>query len=172
MIYASSQSRLSLDNICQNFTPTSHLVSASAKHKRFILTPSTQIIEQHGRRDKSDQQGGVEVSLTKPTSLSWRLLALLTPFLLSAIFHDPDRALNEFQIPVLQCLQVKPLGAQPNGGGERYRIVLSDTINYVQCMLATQANHVVHDGKLNKCSIVRVKSYNPNTVKGKRYDLY
>lgn len=71
-------------------------------------------------------------------------------------------------MPVLQCLQIKPLGAQPNGGGERYRIVLSDVNNYVQCMLATQANHVVHDGKLVKGCIVRVKSYNPNSVKGKK----
>lgn len=36
-------------------------------------------------------------------------------------------------------------------------------------MLATQANHVVHDGKLVKGCIVRVKSYNPNSVKGKKY---
>lgn len=87
----------------------------------------------------------------------------------SAIFNEPDRAAVEYQVPVLQCLQIKPLQAQPNGGGERYRIVLSDIKNYVQCMLATQANHVVHDGKLVKGCIVRVKSYNPNLVKGKKY---
>jgi len=35
-----------------------------------------------------------------------------------------------------------------------------------------EANHVVHDGKLKKGSIVRLKSYQANFVKGKRYILY
>jgi replication factor A1 len=41
--------------------------------------------------------------------------------------------------------------------------------NYVQCMLATQANHVVHDNKLVRNCIVRVKQYQANAVKGKKY---
>lgn len=36
-------------------------------------------------------------------------------------------------------------------------------------MLATQANHVVHDGKLVKNCILRVKSFQSNSVKGKKY---
>lgn len=59
--------------------------------------------------------------------------------------------------------------AQQPGGGDRYRIVLSDIDNYVQCMLATQANHVVHDGKLVKNCILRLKSAQSNSVKGKKY---
>ncbi|KAI3398201.1 hypothetical protein diail_9678 [Diaporthe ilicicola] len=86
---------------------------------------------------------------------------------LNAIFNDPGRAATQFPVPVLQCLQIKPLAAQQPGGGERYRIVLSDIENYVQCMLATQANHVVHDGKLVKNCIMRVKSFQSNSVKGK-----
>lgn len=69
----------------------------------------------------------------------------------------------------MQCLQIKPLAQQQPGGGERYRIVLSDMDNYVQCMLATQANHVVHDGKLVKNCILRIKSFQSNSVKGKKY---
>ncbi|KAK2615883.1 hypothetical protein N8I77_002606 [Diaporthe amygdali] len=86
---------------------------------------------------------------------------------LNAIFNEPERAAAQFPVPVLQCLQIKPLAAQQPGGGERYRIVLSDIQNYVQCMLATQANHVVHDGKLVKNCILRVKSFQSNSVKGK-----
>ncbi|ROV98558.1 hypothetical protein VSDG_04280 [Cytospora chrysosperma] len=86
---------------------------------------------------------------------------------LNAIFNEPDRAATQYPVPVLQCLQIKPLAAQQPGGGERYRIVLSDIENYVQCMLATQANHVVHDGKLLKNCIVRIKSFQSNSVKGK-----
>jgi hypothetical protein len=32
-----------------------------------------------------------------------------------------------------------------------------------------EANHVVHDGKLKKGSIVRLKQYQANAVKGKRF---
>lgn len=87
---------------------------------------------------------------------------------LAAYFYQPEIAEQQFKVPILQCLQVKPMAAQ-NGAGERYRIVLSDITNYCQCMLATQANHVVHDGKLERGSLVRIKSCNPTSVKGKQY---
>ncbi|RAL64370.1 hypothetical protein DID88_001846 [Monilinia fructigena] len=35
-------------------------------------------------------------------------------------------------------------------------------------MLATQANHVIHDGKLTKGCFIRLKNYQANEVKGKR----
>jgi replication factor A1 len=88
-------------------------------------------------------------------------------------------------------VQIKTLGSTSEGSPERYRLVLSDTRNFVQSMLATrkypgssrlgfishitdtpaEANHVVHDGKLKKGSIVRLKQYQANAVKGKRYSL-
>lgn len=64
-------------------------------------------------------------------------------------------------------MQVKPLVGQ-QGAPERFRVVFSDINNFVQSMLATQANHVVHDGKLRKGCFVRLKSYQANQVKGKR----
>ncbi|RYO92346.1 hypothetical protein DL766_010344 [Monosporascus sp. MC13-8B] len=95
----------------------------------------------------------------------------ITQGALDAIFNDPDHVAQRFPVPVLQCLQIKPLAAQPAAGGagqpERYRVVLSDLSNYVQCMLATQANHVIHDNSLVRGCIVRVKSYQANSVKGK-----
>jgi replication factor A1 len=87
---------------------------------------------------------------------------------LDAIFNDPDRLQRDFPVPVCQCVQIKPLGSQGAGNSERFRIVLSDIQNFVQSMLATQANHVVHEGKLKKGSFVRLKSYQANAVKGKR----
>lgn len=53
--------------------------------------------------------------------------------------------------------------------GERYRLVVSDGEHYVQTMLATKANHVIHDNKLVRGCLFRVKEYNPNNVKGKKY---
>ena len=67
-----------------------------------------------------------------------------------------------------QCVQIKTLGSSGEGTPERYRLVLSDINNFVQSMLATQANHVLHEGKLKKGSIVRLKQYQANAVKGKK----
>ncbi|KAG8158463.1 hypothetical protein KVR01_011585 [Diaporthe batatas] len=86
---------------------------------------------------------------------------------LHAIFNDPARANAQFPVPVLQCLQLKHMDQAKTGGPDRYRVVLSDGDNFVQCMLATQANHVVHDGKLVKGCILRLKTYSSNSVKGK-----
>ncbi len=71
----------------------------------------------------------------------------------------------------MQCLHIKNLENKAGGGSgpDRYRIVLSDVRNYVQCMLATQANHVMHDGLLQRGSIVRVKQYQAQCLKGKKY---
>ncbi|KAF3005553.1 Replication factor A protein 1 [Neopestalotiopsis sp. 37M] len=93
----------------------------------------------------------------------------ITEGALEAIFASQDIANQRFPVPVLQCLQIKPLAAGPAGGNsaERYRVVLSDVSNYVQCMLATQANHVIHDNSLVRGCIVRIKSYQANSVKGK-----
>ncbi|KAJ8122693.1 hypothetical protein ONZ43_g1173 [Nemania bipapillata] len=95
----------------------------------------------------------------------------ITQGALDAVFNDPGNADQRFPVPVLQCLQIKPLAAQQPAGApaqqERYRVVLSDIRNYVQCMLATQANHVIHDNQLVRGCIVRVKSYQANAVKGK-----
>lgn len=85
---------------------------------------------------------------------------------LAAIFNsdEPNKAVSQ---PVLQCVQVKPL-AGSQGGPERFRVVFSDINNFVQSMLATQLNHVVHEGKVRKGCFVRLKSYQANQVKGKR----
>ncbi|KAG8532533.1 uncharacterized protein KY384_002410 [Bacidia gigantensis] len=85
---------------------------------------------------------------------------------LEAIFSQKETGVNVAQ-PCLQCVQVKPLAGQ-QGTPERFRVVFSDISNFVQSMLATQANHVVHEGKLVKGCFVRLKSFQANQVKGKR----
>ncbi|KXJ91043.1 replication factor-a protein 1 [Microdochium bolleyi] len=92
----------------------------------------------------------------------------ITQGAIDAIFNDPDNVGQRFPVPVLQCLQVKALPAQgPGAQPERYRVVLSDIRNYVQCMLATQANYVIHEGALERGALARIKSYQANNVKGK-----
>ena len=69
--------------------------------------------------------------------------------------------------PIVQCVQVKPLAAQ-SGNPDRYRVVFSDITNFVQTMLATQANHFVTSGGLRRGCFVRLKSFQANSVKGKK----
>ncbi|KAI9848447.1 MAG: Replication factor A protein 1 [Sclerophora amabilis] len=115
---------------------------------------------------------------------------------LSAIFNSADNAEAAAQQPVVQCVQIKPLASQQQGGPERFRVVFSDIRNYVQSMLATrkslgsptivhdkfnlsfvqlnnevylsEANWVIHDGKLQKGCFVRLKSFQANSLKGKK----
>ncbi|KAK4089691.1 hypothetical protein ACCO45_006025 [Purpureocillium lilacinum] len=85
---------------------------------------------------------------------------------LDVIFNDPDKAQKMFPVPVMQCLQIKQMAPSAQGG-DRYRLVMSDGDNYVQTMLATQANHVVHENKLVRGCFCRIKQYTPNNLKGK-----
>lgn len=41
---------------------------------------------------------------------------------------------EELLEPVLQCVQIKPMAS--NNGQERYRVVLNDTQNFIQSMIA------------------------------------
>ncbi|KAB8076327.1 hypothetical protein BDV29DRAFT_170346 [Aspergillus leporis] len=83
---------------------------------------------------------------------------------LSAIFDETKPQIRE---PIVQCVQIKPLPPQQNNQ-ERYRAVFSDISNYVQTMLATQANRVVTSGQLRKGCFVRLKAFQANSVKGKK----
>ncbi|OOF90747.1 hypothetical protein ASPCADRAFT_211662 [Aspergillus carbonarius ITEM 5010] len=83
---------------------------------------------------------------------------------LSAIFDETKPQIRE---PIVQCVQIKPLPPQQNHQ-ERYRAVFSDISNYVQTMLATQLNPVVSSGVLRKGCFVRLKSFQANSVKGKK----
>ncbi|CAI7568295.1 unnamed protein product [Penicillium pancosmium] len=83
---------------------------------------------------------------------------------LGSIFDETKPQVHE---PIVQCVQIKPLPPQP-GHQERYRAVFSDIANYVQTMLASQANHVVTDGSLRKGCFVKLKSFQANSVKGKK----
>ena len=94
-------------------------------------------------------------------------LARLDAGSLAAIFEDSGSRVEQ---PVVQCVQIKPIAAQP-GAPARYRVVFSDSRNYVQTMLATSANHHVHSGSLKRGCIVQLISYQANSVKGKRYDF-
>ena len=70
--------------------------------------------------------------------------------------------------PVVQCVQIKPIASQEPGGPERYRVVFSDSKNYVQTMLATAANHHVQSNALRKGVLLKLLGYQANNVKQKK----
>jgi len=90
-----------------------------------------------------------------------------------------DQTPGRVEYPVVQCLQIKPVAAQataPPGAEhdtepkapDRYRVIFSDSRNYVQTMLATTANHYVQSDLLKRGVLVQLTVYQANAVKGKR----
>jgi replication factor A1 len=67
--------------------------------------------------------------------------------------------------PVIQVLSIKRV---TSASGDRYRIILSDGLHYIQSMLATQLNGMVNENEINRLAIVRLKSFTVNKVQEKR----
>jgi replication factor A1 len=84
--------------------------------------------------------------------------------IISTIFHDSTH--EEFSFP-LQVLNIKKVVS--TGGSDRYRLIVSDGIHYMQSMLATQLNDLIVDDKLQRNGYIQVDKYVVNNVQGKRY---
>jgi len=84
---------------------------------------------------------------------------------LQAIFQNTPGRVEQ---PVVQCVQIKPMTQSNGEPSERYRVVFSDSKNYVQTMLATQLNDEIHEGRLKRGVIAQIMAYQANNVKGKR----
>lgn len=73
----------------------------------------------------------------------------------------------------LQLLSIKKVGntgpnANPNAP-ERYRIIMSDGIHYMQAMLATQLNNMVQENEIGRNTIAVIEKLTCNYVQEKRY---
>lgn len=78
-----------------------------------------------------------------------------------------DERPGRVEYPVMQCVQIKPIAAQP-GGQERHRVIFSDTKNYIQTMLAVHQNQLVEERILRRGVLVQLMGYSANKVKAKR----
>ena len=58
--------------------------------------------------------------------------------------------------PVLQVVDVKPIGSFFGAPTERFRLILSDGEHYQQAMLATQLNDLIKDGEVDRLNVVRM----------------
>ena len=67
---------------------------------------------------------------------------------------------------MVQFLSLKKVSTVPNH--DRYRIIVSHGVNYMQAMLATQLNEKVQENQITKGSIVVIERYTCNYVQEKR----
>ncbi|KAF9500581.1 replication factor-a protein [Pleurotus eryngii] len=69
----------------------------------------------------------------------------------------------------LQLLSVKKVSlASANQPTDRYRIIISDGVNYAQAMLATQLNNYVTEGRIAKNTVAKLTKMTSNSVQDKR----
>ena len=71
---------------------------------------------------------------------------------------------------ILQILSLKKIAtANPQSSApDRYRLIVSDGLNYSQAMLATQLNYMVDEGQLQKNTVVKLERVTCNVVSNKR----
>jgi len=77
--------------------------------------------------------------------------------------------------PTLQFLSIKKVvpGANPglnnlNATTDRYRIIISDGLHFLQAMLATQLNYLVEEDRIGKNTIALIDNMSCQTITEKR----
>jgi replication factor A1 len=98
---------------------------------------------------------------------------LLTVSCVRAIYDADTTPVPGFEQPTLQVLATKPINNNNNQNTaanqtERWRVVLSDGTNFIQAMLATQLNPLVHSGEMSKGKLVKVTGYSMSKMKDKK----
>jgi replication factor A1 len=68
----------------------------------------------------------------------------------------------------LQLLSVRLVNSNGASTVDRYRIIVSDGLFFIQAMLATQLNHLVQDREIDKNTIVNITKMTCNFVQDKR----
>jgi replication factor A1 len=90
-------------------------------------------------------------------------------------FSEPDDA-SVFESPhTIQFLSIKKVSAaNPNTAGsmDRYRIIISDGVHFIQAMLATQLNEMVQKNEIGKHTVAIVDKATCNYVQSKRFAYF
>lgn len=73
----------------------------------------------------------------------------------------------------VQLLSIKKVNSSTATASatDRYRVIISDGVHFVQAMIATQLNELVSKGDLLKNTIVIIDKLTFNFVQDKRFDL-
>lgn len=70
--------------------------------------------------------------------------------------------------PTVQFLSIKKLNNQSAMNPDRYRLIVSDGVHFVQAMLATQLNELVENETIKKHTVAVLEKYSSNIVQNKR----
>nr|CAB3459940.1 unnamed protein product [Digitaria exilis] len=91
--------------------------------------------------------------------------AQLTPGWVAAVseYNDGDGMLQ----PVVDVVKVGNPQRNP-AAVERFRMVLSDGVHSVQCILATAINPLVRDGAIKQGSVIHLQEFNLSTIQNRR----
>lgn len=81
---------------------------------------------------------------------------------LQATITDEDESIGGDN--VIQFLSVKKVG----GGADRYRLIISDGIHFIQAMLATQCNYMVDNESITRFTVAAIERASCNLVQNKR----
>lgn len=92
---------------------------------------------------------------------SCKLLQNATP-------EDVDIFSSEHTVQLLSIKKVGNNPAAPGSTPDRYRIIMSDGINYMQAMLATQLNEMVQQDLIRKNTVAILEKLTCNYVQDKR----
>ncbi|KAI8393889.1 putative replication factor-A protein 1 [Radiomyces spectabilis] len=79
--------------------------------------------------------------------------------------YDNDTSNPVYSNPLLQVINIK---AVPAPQGTRYRIIISDGVNFMQAMLASQHTPMVEKGDLTRYAIVRLKQFVCNELQNRK----
>jgi len=83
------------------------------------------------------------------------------------LYATPEDGLSFDQEHIVQFLSIKKVN-NPSGP-DRYRIVISDGIHFIQAMLGTQLNSLVNDNSIGKNTVAVIEKLMYNSVLGRRY---
>jgi len=96
---------------------------------------------------------------------------LLVPGVVRAIHDSEIQPVPAHPNPVLQVLAVKKINSTAPNATERWRVVLSDGVHFIQSMLATQLNSLIQNNEIQKGVFIRLTQYTMNKMKDKKYFL-
>lgn len=94
----------------------------------------------------------------------------LTTGIVAKAFNAVDPAEVEDLQPTVQLLSIKKVAnARDSSTPDRYRIIVSDGVQFIQAMLATQLNDLVETNQIRRNVIVRLTKFAAQNISAKRW---
>ena len=107
-----------------------------------------------------------------PFLLSLVMQSELTTGIVAKAYNAVDPAEIEDLQPTVQLLSIKKVAnARDSSTADRYRIIVSDGVQFIQAMLATQLNDLVESSQIRRNVIVRLTKFAAQNISAKRWGV-